>query len=151
MRRILLATVAVATAAASASAIAAPSASRHVVRTYTAATTAVTTTGEVRGSGLVIVGGPVHGAFGLTYIKVNPTDRTAALRLTDRTGRTVQAVVQQTVANGSVVQVGVFCGATKKPLRLAPGGGTLIVRPSYGMCGSEPSVPTTGKIRATIR
>ena len=151
MRRILLTTVAVATAAASATAIAAaPSGSRHVVRTYTAATTAVTNTGEVRGSGLVVVGGPVHGAFGLTYLKVRPTDKTASLRLTDRTGRTVQAVVQQTVPDGSVVQVGVFCGATKKPLRLAPGGGTLIVRPAYGTCGSEPSIPTTGKIRATF-
>jgi hypothetical protein len=152
VRRILLATVAIATAAASATALAAaPTGARHVSKTYTAATTALTPNGQAQGSGVVIVGVPGLGSYGLTYIKLRPTDRTASLRLSDQTGRPVQAVVQQTAKNGSVFQVGTFCGATSKPLRLVPGGGTLVVRPSYGMCGQQPSVPTTGEIHATLR
>ena len=150
MRRILFATVAVATAAASASALAAPTAARHLNRTYTAATTATTTSGQMQGSGLVIVGGPVHGKVGLQYFKLQPTDRTASVRLADKTGRTVQAVVQQTASNGSVIQIGIFCGASKA-LPLRPGGGTLIVRPSYGVCGQQASLPTAGEIHVTLR
>jgi hypothetical protein len=64
-------------------------------------------------------------------VKLRPSDRRASIQLTDQSGRVV-------------------CGASRHPLSLAPGGGTLIVRPSYGMCGSEASVPTTGTVRVQL-
>ena len=152
MRRVLLTTIAVATAVASASAVAAaPSAGRHIVKSYTAATTAQTASGRAQGTGLVLVGGPIHGKFGLQYVKLRPADSSVSLRLADQTGRTVQALVQQTAKNGSVFQIGMVCGATSKPLALRPGGGTLIVRPAYGTCDQEASVPTSGKVFVTVR
>ena len=152
VRRVLLTTIAVATAATTASAVAAPTAAaRHVSRTYTAATTATTESGQAQGSGLVVVGGPVHGTFGLTYIKLRRADSSASIRLTDRTGRTVQALVQQTSRDGSVASLGIICGSTRHPLRLAPGGGELVIRPSYGTCGQNASVPTTGTLDVTLR
>jgi hypothetical protein len=152
MRRVLLVWVAIATGATTTAAVAAPAAgARHVVRTYTAATTATTNSGQAQGSGLVLVGGPVHGTYGLTYIKLRPAEGSASIRLTDRTGRPVQALVQQTSRDGSVATLGIICGGTRRPLRLAPGGGTLVVRPSYGTCGQEASAPTTGTLDVTLR
>ena len=152
MRRILVMTLALTTAAASTAAFAAaPSSGRQVVRSYTAATTAETTNGDAQGTGVVLVGGPVHGKVGLQYVHLRPTDRTATVQLTDQTGRTVKALVQQTTKSGRVVRIGLVCGATSKPLALADGAGTLVIRPAYGACGQEPSVPTTGEIRVTLR
>jgi hypothetical protein len=152
VRRVVLTTIAVATAAATASAVAAPTAGvRHVTRTYTAATTATTGNGQAQGSGLVLVGGPVQGSYGLTFIKLRQADRSASIRLTDRTGRTVQALVQQTSRDGSVATLGIICGSTRHPLRLAPGGGGLTIRPSYGTCGQNASTPTTGTLDVTLR
>jgi len=147
MRRIVIATSVVAVLASAASSFAAGTAStRHVARTYTMATTATTQNGQAQGSGLVIDGGPVSGTYGLIFVKLRPTDREASIRLTDRTGRTVQALVQQTARDGSVTQLGIVCGRSSHPLRLAPGAGDLVVRPSYGTCGTQPSVPTSGTV-----
>jgi hypothetical protein len=152
MRRILLTALAVATAATTASALAAaPSTARHVVKPYTAATTATNGDDLVQGSGLVLGGTPAAGEYGFTFIKLRPTDRRAAIRLADRTGLRVQALIQQVAKDGSLVQIGIVCGKSATSLRLVPGGGNLVVRPSYGMCGQAPSLPTTGKVFATLR
>jgi hypothetical protein len=152
MRRVMIPVVAAATVVTSVAALAsAPTHARQVVRPYTAATTATDGDSRAQGSGLELQGTPVDGTYGFAFIKLRPTDRRATIRLADRTGRTVQAVVQQTARDGSVVQIGVVCGRSAKSLHLVPGGGDLVVRPSYGMCGQDASVPTTGKIFATLR
>jgi hypothetical protein len=152
MRRILLTALAVATVATTASALAAaPSTARHVVKPYSVATTATNGASEIRGSGLILGGTPAEGEYGFTFIKLRQTDQRANIRLADRTGRTVQALIQQVAKDGSLVEIGIVCGKSAKSLDLAPGGGRLVVRPSYGMCGQAPSVPTTGKVFATLR
>lgn len=153
MRRTVVGIAVVAALATSVTSFAAgPSAARQVVRPYVAATTAVTSNGLVQGSGVVVeTGAAGERTFGLVFVNLRSTEQRATIRLADTTGRTVQAFVQQTAKNGTVFRIGVVCGATAKPLRLAPGGGTLVVRPSYGLCGQQPSVPTTGSVFVTLR
>lgn len=125
---------------------------RAVVTSYTASTTAYTSDAMVQGSGLGLGSTSTRERdYGFVLIALRPGDRYATVSLQDSTQRLVAAVVQQTTRAGRSVQLATFCGHTARSLRLVPGGGTLVVRPSYALCGSTVSVPTTGTVRAVFR
>lgn len=151
MRRVVLATAAVATAAMSAVALATPPASRTVTAHYSLALAA-------QGRG-VLVEGPVVGVVttegaeatvGFADVDVRKGDRFTSVRVTDDSGRVVRAVVQAARASGQEVPLAVFCASTHRRVALPAHTISVDVRPAYGECGSTPSVPTTGLVRVTL-
>ena len=151
MRRQLIVVVAAA-AAAVASLPAHAGTARTVKLAYKAATSVATADGTIRCCGVEVGAGndpSAHEQFGFVWTKVRPTDRFARLTFRDQTGRPVQALLSQTTSHG-FVELGTVCGGTTRRVRLAPGGGTFVIRPAYGACGSSPSVPTTGTVTVHI-
>jgi hypothetical protein len=83
--------------------------------------------------------------FGYAITKVRRGDRTVSVTVRDTSGQRIQAYVEQWTGR-RYVQLATICGSTTRPVRLARDSGSVNVRPTYGVCGTTPSAPTTGSV-----
>jgi hypothetical protein len=118
-------------------------------------------TGSYTGAGVDSVAGITPSVYGegsgqgtefqAVSVDTRRTDRRVTVRVTDRSGRPVQAAVVQHLGSGTSddVELGRLCGP-RNGFRLARPGRPLTVYLLAGRCGASASVPTTGTVRFTF-
>lgn len=77
-----------------------------------------------------------------------PGERFVHLEIVDESGNLVKGHVEQRFKGGDRL-LGHFCGATKRPLRIQPGG-TVRVYPGSDPCGGDGLGATQGTVIATF-
>jgi hypothetical protein len=145
MRRLVITSAAAVAALAALPAQAAPG--RTVVTGYTgtASVQGVVTGGVVWGG----VNGSGPGAVGFVLVPKRPGERSVSVQLADRSGLPVAFMLAQSRSDGAATELGEFCGATRRPVRVATKG-DVVVYLELGSCGTTPSTPTAGTARVVF-
>ncbi|MEY2435164.1 MAG: hypothetical protein QOC92_4889 [Acidimicrobiaceae bacterium] len=91
--------------------------------------------------------------LGYVATSTSRRDRTVSVRVTDSRGLPVAFELAQGDSRNasSDTSLGEYCSATPRAVRLLHPGQPVEVFVELGVCGSSPSIPTTGTVSLTIR
>lgn len=91
------------------------------------------------------------GSVGYVKLATSRKERTVSVSVTDARGLPVAFQLSQTPsATGTPTDIGEWCVSTPHPVRLPHPGELVLVYVELGVCGTSPSVPTTGTVKLTL-